>query len=661
MKKVHLKRLELSNFRGQNKVYDFPTDRTIISGDNGLGKSIVFDAVRIVLTHKDSIGAIQFYRNPVFTRLKDGTILHDVEAVITSYWNVKDTETQANEDIILKVVYKEKPLKDGETEKENRGMEGIYYINSTSKPTTLTKYDAFVTEKFGELKKIETLFDANYFFALESDKMRDTLFEITGTKEYNVKPQYAEIVNICKSQRTTPSEYRSNINSEINKITKAIQESEIRIDQTKKNADSITEEDLQNYEQIKRELDLQKEGIKNKIKAKQVQNQDLFNQENAKALQIETLKKQQANILQQEQNKLDAEYNTLLADYKTKENAVTSAKNNFNLLANQLKNKKKEIIDKNASVQRAKADYEKQCEDWQKAVATRDESPCIKTRTLCPDCEYKAECLAYTNKDSLVRTIEQQGKTASENLITYQKELETLQEDYKVIKTDYDTSAKSITQAEQEFLSIERPERKTINDKAIPEIVDIDKQIAELQKNTEQKTDEEIATLQRELQSVENQILQNQSVLTKKETKEQLIKSIAILQKEKQDLQVKKNELLATYDLLSQFLTDLIKEQTEMINSLFSLVQFQLFETTTDGKVNECCRVNIDGVPYAVANKAGKINAKIELVSKLSEYYGILMPLFIDDKESINHPILTEHQRIELLVTLDKEITVQSL
>ena len=98
-----------------------------------------------------------------------------------------------------------------------------------------------------------------------------------------------------------------------------------------------------------------------------------------------------------------------------------------------------------------------------------------------------------------------------------------------------------------------------------------------------------------------------------------------------------------------------------MINSLFSLVQFQLFETTTDGKVHECCRVNIDGVPYDVANKAGKINAKIELVSKLSEYYGILMPLFIDDKESINHPILTQHQRIELLVTLDKEITVQSL
>ena len=85
---------------------------------------------------------------------------------------------------------------------------------------------------------------------------------------------------------------------------------------------------------------------------------------------------------------------------------------------------------------------------------------------------------------------------------------------------------------------------------------------------------------------------------------------------------------------------------------MFELVRFKLFDTTLDGNEFEVCiPTNTAGVPISVTNTAEQINAGLDIVRVLSEFYNVQAPIFIDRSESINEPIQTGSQMILIRVT----------
>ena len=94
---------------------------------------------------------------------------------------------------------------------------------------------------------------------------------------------------------------------------------------------------------------------------------------------------------------------------------------------------------------------------------------------------------------------------------------------------------------------------------------------------------------------------------------------------------------------------------TERINDQFTSVRFRLFIDQVNGGIKEDCEVMIpaDGrmVPFTFANNAARINAGLEIINTLSKHWGIQIPVFIDNCESITHPLKIGSQMIKLYVS----------
>lgn len=103
---------------------------------------------------------------------------------------------------------------------------------------------------------------------------------------------------------------------------------------------------------------------------------------------------------------------------------------------------------------------------------------------------------------------------------------------------------------------------------------------------------------------------------------------------------------------------------TDHINHHFKSVRFSLFLEQINGGLKEECEVLVpsaDGalVPYLFANHAARINAGIEIIGAISEHFGVEMPLFVDNAESVTHITPIAAQRI-LLTVSEKDKTLRA-
>lgn len=94
-----------------------------------------------------------------------------------------------------------------------------------------------------------------------------------------------------------------------------------------------------------------------------------------------------------------------------------------------------------------------------------------------------------------------------------------------------------------------------------------------------------------------------------------------------------------------------IEKIEDKIRSMFKHVSFKMFETQINGGEKETCVTLVDGVPFDNANTAGKINAGLDIINTLANYYQVNAPVFIDNSESVHTLIDIESQLIRLVVS----------
>lgn len=140
---------------------------------------------------------------------------------------------------------------------------------------------------------------------------------------------------------------------------------------------------------------------------------------------------------------------------------------------------------------------------------------------------------------------------------------------------------------------------------------------------------------------------------------------IGELEKQEQLLASEYEELEKGLYLCDLFTKAKVATLTERINGKFKNVSFRLFQEQLNGGLKEDCEVMIprdDGVmvPFSFANNAARINAGLEIINTLSEHWGIHMPVFIDNAESVTHLIGTDTQIIRLVVSeADKKLRLE--
>lgn len=159
-----------------------------------------------------------------------------------------------------------------------------------------------------------------------------------------------------------------------------------------------------------------------------------------------------------------------------------------------------------------------------------------------------------------------------------------------------------------------------------------------------------------ELEAVQGrarELQRKRSFLAQAETQR---KRIAELEAREKDLSCQYEELEKGLYLCDLFIKAKVDMLTERINSKFKSVRFRLFQEQVNGGVKDDCEVLVptaEGVlvPYTFANNAARINAGLEIIGALSAHWGLTMPVFIDNAESITHIASLPSQVVRLVVS----------
>lgn len=642
---IKLLTLTLKNFKGlKGFKLDIGNSNANVFGDNGAGKTTLYDAFLWLMFDKDSNNKKDFSIKPFDA---NGEQLHYLEHEVQGEFLVD------NKLLVLKKVLTEKwTKKRGQEEQEFSGHETNYWINEV--PVKKSEFTAKIAEIADE--NIFKLITNPLYFntAMDWKERRKILFELAGAMSdesiIKLHPQYLELANLLADRSI--EDFKKVITDKLKKLNKDIDGLPLRIDELTLQLPSepinYFSTEIALAEAKKKLADIESE-LSNANKASEGLR--------VKAIELITFKNKLDDVRRSIERETNASYNDMLNE----QSRLKAQKNSLKTEINGMQS----VIERNEQL---KKDAEKKLVDLRKEWTDKHLEQFKANSTTCPTCK---QDLPSTELDKMRDTFEA-NKTAK--LDSINKEGKTLSQ---LIKDSYATAIESYVQ------SIEQLNKKSTT---------IDVRLGEIEKALKIPTADinlmdnaeyselvnKITLLEGELEKpVEDtttEILDNKlgiaseieilnKVLARKEQSEEITKRIAELKAEQKELAQQVAKLEGQRYLIDQFIKTKVELLTDSINSKFTNVNFKLFDTQINGGIAECCEtlVNTNGawVPWSDANNAGKINAGLDIINTLSEYYGVNAPIFIDNRESINELIDTNSQVINLIVSKDKKLKVE--
>jgi len=126
-----------------------------------------------------------------------------------------------------------------------------------------------------------------------------------------------------------------------------------------------------------------------------------------------------------------------------------------------------------------------------------------------------------------------------------------------------------------------------------------------------------------------------------------------------EELKAEEKKLVSEFERLAeelylteQFVRTKINLLTDRINSKFHTIKWKLFEVQINQALNECCTATVNGIPYdSGLNSAGRTNAGLDIIKALQSYYGLQVPVFVDNAESVVDLLPMDCQVIRLIVS----------
>lgn len=164
--------------------------------------------------------------------------------------------------------------------------------------------------------------------------------------------------------------------------------------------------------------------------------------------------------------------------------------------------------------------------------------------------------------------------------------------------------------------------------------------------NTENaQIDEQIAALKEKLGDA-------QIIITKADNNNALNARIGELLKSEHELSEHLIDLEHQLYLCEQFTrtkTDLVSER---LAEKIPTVQFIMFRpNVTNEGIEECCETSYHGVPYKDLNTGARINVGLEIIKALISKYEVTAPIFVDNAESVTELNSVPTQLIRLVVS----------
>lgn len=150
-------------------------------------------------------------------------------------------------------------------------------------------------------------------------------------------------------------------------------------------------------------------------------------------------------------------------------------------------------------------------------------------------------------------------------------------------------------------------------------------------------------------------------MLAKEQTLADTRRRIADLQAEQRTAAAEVEQMDRLIAMCEEFTRYRVQAITESVNSRFRLTRWQLFTEQVNGGLADCCEpMDSNGTAFEGTNNAMKINIGMDIIDTLSEFYGVRVPLFVDNAESVTHLQEIGSQVVRLVVSeQDKELRIE--
>ncbi len=642
--KTTLKKIKLTFFKGIKDLEISFDKETNIYGDNGTGKTTVFDAFTWLLFGKDHNDNQKFEiktldeNNQAIEKID-----HEVEGIL-----VVD-----NKEITIKRIYREKwQKKRGSTELTMTGHETSYFWNDV--PLNQKEFQ----------EKLSTIIDEGtfklvtnplYFNSMKWQDRRALLTEIAGavTDEEIAQNSKDFQALLDKLSNKTIDEYKKEVAAKKKKIKTELEQIPTRVDELQK---SLPE--AQNWDEIEAE-------IKTKEKEVTAIDEQLQDQSKVSENYYEEIEQKQSDLYKLKSKKSEFEHqasNQISKKLKEKEANINEIKDELAQAEKDAKNNE----DKIQSLKKTNDDTEVKLKALRNDFTRISQSQLEidKHQFTCPTCkrafedadieQKKAELTKNfnINKAKQLEEINKQGKALKENQKQINNEIEELQKNF--FDNIIEKLKKELEEAQKAPAGVQTSQAILKDNEEYQELLaSIEKLKGEIKDKEESKPTTDSDTIEK-LKLTKSDL--NTKIDTLKatlNTRTQIEKGnerIAELNAQSKDLAQQLADVENEEFTITAFVSAKINKVEEAVNQLFPTVNFKMFCEQINGGVAECCETLINGVPFSDANNAAKIQAGIEIINVLSKHYNFYAPIFIDNAESVTTLPATDSQIIRLVV-----------
>lgn len=675
--RIILKSLHIENFKGIKSLEVNFSNKTSIKGQNAAGKTTIFDAFTWLLFNKNSVGEEKFNIRPLD---KDGNRIDNVEIKVVGVLDVEGKE------VMLSKVQKQNWVKKRGTNTVTlQGNPNSYEIDGY--PKSEVDFKAYVSELSQSEDMFKLLTNPQYFSSLKWKDQRDILMklvsETSDVELAKTDSKYAPLINELEKASST-DDIRAKFSKALSEWKKKQSEIPVRIDEAEK---SKVDVDVAEQELLKTDLERQIKEIELQMKSSSKVIDDLEQQKFELQFEVNDCKRKANESLIKERRSLD----------DRKDEATIK----FNDLHKQITKLESEIVEKKKRIptlESEKAELGKQyMSEKEKAF---DETPYLfdeskwkfdESTTVCSLCGQR---LPEDKIEQLKTDFEEKKAKAKEDAA---ERLKTIRESFnnqKVAELNRIASLGTDKKSEIEIMKsdIEDAEKK------LPELREQEteqmkikneciKKLSELPEEADLSTNEDYKSLMKKDTDLQSQIdsaransIDTSELESKKLELEAALEDaktiiaqaaknvevderIAELQAEKKEIGQKVADQEQMLYLLEEFIRFKLNKVSESINSHFKTVNFKLFEMQLNGGMKDCCECTVNGVPYSTLNSGHRIVAGLDIIHSLSELYGVSVPIFVDNAESLNEFNVPDMdaQLILLSVSEDKQLKVEAM
>lgn len=657
-----LKSLHMENFKGIKSLDVNFSNKTSIKGQNAAGKTTIFDAFTWLLFNKNSAGEEKFNVRPLD---KDGNRIDNVEIKVVAVLDVDGKEVE-----LSKVQKQNWVKKRGTNTVSLQGNPNSYEIDGY--PKSEAEFKAYISGLGQGEEMFKMLTNPQYFSSLKWKDQRDILMkltkEVSDVELAQTDVKYAPLIAELEKAPST-DDIRAKFSKALSEWKKKQAEIPVRIDEAEK---SKVDVDVAEQELLKADLERKIEALEDLMEKSDVRIDEMRSEEMHCQFEMSAIAQTMNNELSSKRHEIENQkYNheRRLEDVRSSiRKAQDSIERNKKSISEQTL-KKAELVKKYNEEVVKKFDESKWVFDESTTVCSLcgQRLPEDKIESLRADfSQRKADAIEIFNEEhaKTLAMIVDDGNACAEmikDLTKNNKELEntinTLKlheaEEIDIIKGLDEQISKIPSCAAYFMQNVEYAKLKAKRDELRADIAELEPKGA----------DKVVTDLKAKKADLQSQLDEVNKVIAQAANNVAIDDRIETLRDEQKEIGQKVADQEQMLYLLEEFIRFKLDKVSESINSHFKTVNFKLFEMQLNGGMKDCCECTVNGVPYSTLNSGHRIVAGLDIIRSLSELYGVSVPIFVDNAESLNEFNVPDMdaQLILLSVSEDKQLKVEGV